>query len=571
MRTSANRYVFAPAKACAWFFSVFAFSVLLLSCNNDEFHVGSGIVDGEDMERGETTFPVKGWTIPDPTRDTLSGRVFTGLIFKTGDPSSRVNAFYFNLLGQYSISDVCQVDAGFATQLQTSTLLYNFGDIVVDSVKMQISYTPVEAFADSTTAGFTGYDTNVSIYKGLYPSGYSFYGRSLSSPLTVEVYRLDEDFPDQYSIVPGTSVQKENYIPLTKKWKTAELVHKEDLLINLDTIRSTTEIADSTVNYDDEGIPIDTVYTYADSIYPRMVFELDKSYWQNVIDNFKGQVVTQESFQKYFKGLYFKSVQYVGAPLMMLNLSQSTGDEKRGCFIRVYYHTALASDQTYNLYFSSSSDNTAVAANSVNVTLSPKIQSMIENPDTVNGEKELYIIPFGQTEVVINLIDENTIKTIKDNGWIINDAYVEYTNKAYDSAEGTTPVAELWNYMYPYSDQFIYWDDQTGYPTREVSFYIPDEAAFEEEDGQWYYVPRSNYGLNGIINENSSATFSKPGKYRMRVTRTLIDAVYGNGKPVKVGLRLPLGVTEKAPNVSVLNGENLRLVVKYSKKKGSQQ
>lgn len=213
-----------------------------------------------------------------------------------------------------------------------------------------------------------------------------------------------------------------------------------------------------------------------------------------------------------------------------------------------------------------------MAANSVNVTLDPKIQAMIENPDTLNGEKELYIIPFGQTEAVINLVDENTIKTIKDNGWVINDAYVEFTNKAYNETEGVTPVAELWMYMYPYSDQFIFWDDETGYPTREVSFYIPDEAAFEEEDGEWYYVPRTNYGLNGIINQNSTdATFAKPGKYRMRVTRTLIDAVYGNGKPVKVGLRLPLGVTEKAPNISVLNGENLRLIVKYTKKKEDQQ
>lgn len=572
MRTSANRYVFMPAKACTWLFSVFALSTLLLSCNNDEFHVGSGIVDGEDMEIGETTFPVKGWSIPDPTKDTLSGRVISGLIFKIGDPTLRVNAFYLNLLGHYTVPNVCEVEAGFATQLQISSLLSNFGDIVLDSVCLQMSYTPIQSFADSTTAGFTGYDTNSKIYKGLYPSGYSFYGRNISNTMPIEIYRLDETFPDQYSVVPGTSIQKENYLPLTKKWKTAELIHSESLHISLDTIRSTTEIADSTIIYDDDGVATDTTYKYADSIYPRMVFKMNKQYWQNVLDHFKGQIITQESFQKYFNGLYFKAPKVLGAPFMMLNLSQDTGDEKRGCFIRLYYHTARAEGQTYDFYFRSSLDNTAVSANSIDVALNPKVQAMIENPDTTNGEKDLYIIPFGQTEAVINLIDENTIKTIKDNGWVINDAYVEFTNKAYDQTEGTTPVAELWMYMYPYSDQFIYWDPETGYPTREVSFYIPDEAAFEKEDGQWYYVPRTNYGLNGIVNENSTeATFAKPGKYRMRVTRTLIDAVYGNGKPVKVGLRLPMGVTEKAPNVSILSGENLRLVVKYTKKKTGQQ
>ena len=72
-----------------------------------------------------------------------------------------------------------------------------------------------------------------------------------------------------------------------------------------------------------------------------------------------------------------------------------------------------------------------------------------------------------------------------------------------------------------------------------------------------------------MINENSTASeFANPGKYRMRVTRTLIDAVYGeNGGPVRVGLRLPMGAAQKAPNLSVLNGENLRLIVKYTKKK----
>lgn len=406
----------------------------------------------------------------------------------------------------------------------------------------------------------------------MYPSGYSFYGRSVSNMMPIEIYRLDETFPDQYTVVPGTSIQKENYLPLTKKWKTAELIHNESLHISLDTIRSTTDIADSTIIYDDEGVAIDTTYKYADSIYPRMVLKMNKQYWQDILDHFKGQIITQNSFQEYFKGLYFKAPKTLGAPFMMLNLSQDPGDEKRGCFIRLYYHTARTEGQTYDFYFRNTTDNNAVSANSINVSLNPKVQAMIENPDTISGEKELYVVPFGQTEAVINLIDENTIKTIKDNGWVINDAYVEFTNKAYNQTEGTTPVAELWMYMYPYSDQFIYWDAATGYPTREVSFYIPDEAAFEDEDGQWYYVPRTNYGLNGIVNENSTeSTFSKPGKYRMRVTRTLIDAVYGNGKPVKVGLRLPMGVTEKAPNVSILDGENLRLVVKYSKKKGSQQ
>ena len=170
---------------------------------------------------------------------------------------------------------------------------------------------------------------------------------------------------------------------------------------------------------------------------------------------------------------------------------------------------------------------------------------------------------------MVDLIDQQTIETIRQNGWTINDAYIDFTTKNDDSYSGITPAAELWMYVYPHADQFVFWDPETGIPTKKVDFYLPDEATFSQEEGEWYYSPRSIYGLNGVINENSTASeFANPGKYRMRVTRTLIDAVYGeNGGPVRVGLRLPMGAAQKAPNLSVLNGENLRLIVKYTKKK----
>ena len=43
--------------------------------------------------------------------------------------------------------------------------------------------------------------------------------------------------------------------------------------------------------------------------------------------------------------------------------------------------------------------------------------------------------------------------------------------------------------------------------------------------------------------------------------------VYGDAKNVKLGcLCLPSGVTQNAPFMSVLNGEDLKLVVKYTEK-----
>ena len=82
------------------------------------------------------------------------------------------------------------------------------------------------------------------------------------------------------------------------------------------------------------------------------------------------------------------------------------------------------------------------------------------------------------------------------------------------------------------------------------------------------YTPQYNYGLNGIINQNSESTkFEGPGIYRMHVTRTLIDVVYGGAENVKLGLRLPLGVTQISPFMSILDGRNLELKIKYTKLK----
>ena len=571
MKTSANRYVLAPAKAFARFFSAAVVLFFLLSCNNDEFHVGTDIVDGEDMEIGETSFPVKAWTVPDPVRDTLSARASPDIVYNIGDPTDNKKGYEFCMLGNYSYSGVCQVEAGFAVQLQLGANVAAFGDLVVDSVKMVVSYTPVQDFSGSSnTSAFTGYNTEESIYKGLYPSGYTFYGVPLATnDARIQIYRLDEDIA-QPVYEDGVSVPAKNYIPLSKKWKTAERIQEEKFTIKLDTIFSTTEVADTIVNYDEEGNPLDTVYKYADSLYPRMAFDMDKEYWQDIFDHFKGQIITVESFRNYFKGLYFKTPQGVRMPFMMLDLNRDNTEESRGCGITVYYHTASSVGNTMNLLFYQADYSSSISANSIQVDLDPRIQAMIENPDTLNGEKELYIIPFGQTEAVVDLIDRQTIETIRENGWTINDAYVDFTVKNNESYSGITPVAELWMYIYPYSDQFIYWDAETGMPTRKVEFYLPDQATFSQENGDWYFSPRSIYGLNGVINENSSASvFSTPGKYRMRVTRTLIDAVYGEdgGKPVRVGLRFPMGSAQKAPNMSVLSGENLRLVVKYTKKK----
>ena len=551
--------------------SALILSFSLYSCNDKEFRMGTDIVDGDKVGTGETTFPVKAWTVRDFTRDTLSGRAYLGKIFNPQSAGSGIRQYFFNIVGNYSVPDMYDIEAGFATRLNISNNIPVFGDMVVDSVLFTIAYTPVAELSASSTEGYVGFETNSQTYTGVFdPFTYVIYGNYLSNNIALEIYRLGEKFPDQYSTISGTSIQKENHIPLTKKWATAEMIHEELFQPVFDTIKSTTDITDSTYTYDDDGKVIDTTYIYADSIYPRLQFKMDKDYWQNVIDHFKGYIITQDAFNDYFNGLYFRVKKGFKSPLLMFDLFQeASGSNGRGSNITIYYHSSNISGGTVSFNFLNSLSNMPFSANSIQTTFSPRLEAMMENPDTVRGEKSLYIIPYGGTEVVVDVISEENINYIRDKGWIINDAYIEFTNKGYNESARNFPVVELWMYKYPYGDQFVYYNSSLGYPLEKVDFYIPDQATFtyNEASDTWQYTPRYNYGLNGIINENSaSAKFSYPGKYRMRVTRTLIDMVYGDAKNVKLGLRLPFGVTQNAPFMSVLNGEDLKLVVKYTEK-----
>ena len=86
MKTSVSKDLFASAKTIAARFLIVAALLSLSSCLNDEFRTGTDIVNGEDMVVGETSFPVKAWTVPDPVRDTLSARVESDIVYQIGDP-----------------------------------------------------------------------------------------------------------------------------------------------------------------------------------------------------------------------------------------------------------------------------------------------------------------------------------------------------------------------------------------------------------------------------------------------------------------------------------------------------
>lgn len=546
---------------------VFAVSIAFLaSCQRKEFYTGTDIVNGDKISIGEVSLPVKAWSVKDFSRDTLSGRAHQGKIWNPSEAGSNIMQFFFNMVGNYEIPDVCKVEAGFAANLQLLTSIANFGDIIVDSVEMHISYTPLDTLV-SSAQGYLGYYTNLEIYKGVMsPHEYMVYGNPYNHQMNLEIYRLAEEIPDE-TYTNDDGVEKANFIPITKKWALAEKIHAESFYMETDTIKSKTNVVDTVITYDYEGMVQDCTYVYADSIYPRINIKLDKEYWQGIMDEWAGKVMTMADFSKYFKGLYFKAADGVPSPLFMLDLYQGQGDT-RTAEICIYYRTSSLTGQRAYLTFNSTGAPTN-SVNSIQVTYDPAINAMLENPDTLNGEEDLYILPFGGSEVVVDLISDDNIKMIRDNGWIINEAYIEFKNKGQDISTGNFPVVELWMYRHPYGYQFIYFNDKYGYPVQKVDYYLPDEAIFTESAaGGWLYTPQYNYGLNGIINQNSESTkFEGPGIYRMHVTRTLIDVVYGGAENVKLGLRLPLGVTQISPFMSILDGRNLELKIKYTKLK----
>ena len=545
---------------CFFALTVCVGAVLLSSCNRDDLTTGTGMLDGYKPDYEYVKFPIKAWSINDVSLDTLNGRLQELTAYSPYDSYSSKSVYNFALAGAYNDPQVGNINAGFVTQLYGSDKAL-YGDEIIDSIELTINYTPVGDLGDENC--FAGYDVSEDIYEGIMGYTYFVYG-DISQTVPLRIYRLTETIPDPEIQIEGSEVYDDNPIPLDKDWSydPTPLI-SSDFTISFDTIKcrvpsDSTEAADGT-----------WTKTYNDSILPRLSIKLktpdELSFWQGIFNNYYGRIMTYTDLaQNYINGLYFTVADGANTPLMMFDMYQTT-DDLHQCGMTIYYHNANGTNFTYSMSF-----NQYYTANNVKIDFLPQVKAALDNPNTTDGENTLYIIPFGGSEVVIELLPSEVIKQMREENWIINEASITFTNKSIVDKLG--PAAELWLYKYKYRNQFIYYNASLGYPQTMVQFYTPDYGGYyyNQYTGSYSFSRTQAYGWNGIVNQNestSSGKFITPSKYKMMVTALLSEMVYNEGLEEinRIGMRLPFGVTERVPYRSVIDASDLQLEIYYTK------
>ncbi len=378
--------------------------VSVVSCQEDFNTIGSDIVGDETL-----------LSQLDNTKTVVAYSRKLAPVQTNNIPVSQLGVFNDETFGKSSIS--------FLTQLQMETPNVVFGDsigheIVLDSVMLYIPYYN----QNSTEDGVTTYTLD------------SVYG---ASPINISINESNYFLRD---LDPNSNFQD----PQLYYSNQADLF--EANLLQNELVTEITDFIPSPEGYEiinretstDGSTQIDTTI-----IAPGLRVSLPTDYFQEKIINKEGapELSNDNNFKNYFRGLYFKvNSTTEGGNLFIFNQELAT--------ITLYYNFLRAEvdsagdpvlDEDGNAVIETIYKNYSLRFGGVNLNvfeneLTPEIASAIANPNTLEGEENLYLRGGDGIITVINLfgddVDSNGIadelEQLRDQEWIIDDAKLKF-------------------------------------------------------------------------------------------------------------------------------------------------
>lgn len=255
---------------------------------------------------------------------------------------------------------------------------------------------------------------------------------------------------------------------------------------------------------DSETNEIDTV-----RVAPRLRVNLPVQYFQeNIIDK-QGdpELFNNNSFQNFFRGLYFKAepINDQGS-MLLLNFDSSNTDAG----ITLYY-TSFPEDAdddegipgTFELNFAS-----ANTVNTFSQEFPASIEQNIEASNDFPGAENLYLKGGEGSMAVIELFeDEEEIQAIRDNNWLINEANLTFYVNQEMVPGGETEPTRVYLYNLDNNDILIdYQADPTAVAENPALAVITHLQPLERgEDGKGiHYKLRITEHVRRILTEDIS-------------------------------------------------------------------
>lgn len=527
--------------------------VSLVSCDKDFNEIGTDIVGGDNnhyLGDKSTEYTVQAY-------NQKLGPVAT-------------NNLPINPLGIFSNPAFGTTTANFVTQLEIASASLNrtFNNVdptlyqtlpIVDSVILNIPYFSklketttnedgeiLKTYQLDSIYGESGSKFRLSVHES------NYYLRNLDpeTQFTEQQVFFNDNQGVENNITPG----RLNNAPLenTAFIKNADGRENEAFYFNKK------EQITKTKNDDNEDVLARSV--------PSMRLHLDNNFFLNKIINApSGQLVNNDVFKNYFRGLYFK-VESLGNSnsLAMMNFAGGT--------VTVYYREDSKVTDAQGVVTFNKVDKSFVM-NLTGNTISLQSNSN-ENADyltATNSPSEasrLYLKGGQGSMAVIDLFGPDTdgngiadeLEEIRTRGWLINEANLTfYIDK--DKMQNSISVEPNRILLYDLNNKTTLID------------YVYDQTTFPGYSKQNKYVhggyvlDGNNKHLSQAKDEDTEIVTKKGTKYKIRITDHIKNLIRNDSTNVRLGLvvtetitnvgftklKTPIGIIDKIPTMSALN------------------
>ena len=289
-----------------------------------------------------------------------------------------------------------------------------------------------------------------------------------------------------------------------RSYSTNALLHEGDFIPN----RNDTVLYVERRHLDGDDSTLDDIDTIKlDNSAPSIKFNLDNGFFTERFlehDN-AGDFATDESFVRYFRGLYLEADGFDGS-LMNLNTNNAN--------LTIYYTNdqILDEEDDEDLNYNGITGETGVLVHTKQARVFPfggvrtgkysrdyggsEVENSLLNPDKINGESKLYVQGASGSEAVIDLFSEEEMEAMRQEKWLINEANLVF----YLDGEQSEVPNRLFLYNYDYGSLVF-------------DFYSRD------------YGPEI-YG--GALEYDSDG---KPEKYKFRITGYISELLHKDSPP----------------------------------------
>lgn len=428
-----------------------------------------------------------------------------------------------NTLGIYNDPAFGKTTSHFATQINLASLAPTIGaNAVIDSVYLSVPY--FSTLKSTNTDGSHIYELD------------SIYGEQ--APIKLSIYESGYFMRD---LDPSTNFQE------TQSFFSDQNAVFDNAKIGSRLNNSTATAQNDSFFFDPKEIvqkatASDGKVTTTRSV-PAMRLKLNSSFFATKILNAPAaKLATNDVFKEYFRGLYFKVENASGSAGSMAMMNFKSGKitisytedlVTNGVTTRVPKIIELnLTGNTVNL-FEQTNPNSAYA-------------TAVANPNRALGDANLYLKGGEGAMAVIDLFQTpGELNTIRNKGWLINEANLVFHVDAAKMATSTEP-----NRIYIY-------DLTHNKPI--VDYYLDATNATDAK--------KSKYVFSGLINKEA-VTNGRGQTYKVRITNQIRNLVkYADSTNVKLGVVVTENISEagfsklktanlfssKLPKTSVLN------------------